>query len=172
MEVRELMTREVRTCRAEDSVNEAARIMWESDCGSVPVVDTGSRLVGMVTDRDVCMAAYTQGQRLDAIPVASAMSTQVYTCRPSDGLAHVAGIMRDEQVRRLPVVDADGRLVGILSLNDLARRAIDERHRGAGGITLDEVGWTLGGVSATRACALQPRQGQGTQESERELVPV
>jgi CBS domain-containing protein len=100
--------------------------MWEHDCGVVPVVGEGNgtaRLVGMLTDRDICMAAYTQGATLRDIPAARAMARQVFSCRPTDSLAVALRIMRTNQVHRLPVVDADDRVVGILSLADVAREA-------------------------------------------------
>ncbi len=95
--------------------------MWENDCGCVPVVDSAARVLGMVTDRDVCMAAYTRGQTLNHIPVSAAMSREVFACEPSDDLLDAQKVMRKHQVRRLPVNDSKGRLIGLLSLNDLAR---------------------------------------------------
>ena len=83
MKVSDLMTREVRTCHQHDSLNRAAQLMWENDCGAVPVVDSDLKVIGMLTDRDICMAAYTQGKRLDEIPVVTAMSRQVVRCLPS-----------------------------------------------------------------------------------------
>ena len=77
MKIQNLMTRDVRTCRREDVLVEAARIMWENDCGSVPVVDAQRHVVGMITDRDICMAAYTRGQRLADMTVESAMSKTI-----------------------------------------------------------------------------------------------
>lgn len=129
MDVGQLMVREVATCRLPDTLNTAARIMWEHDCGCVPVVDDDARVVGMLTDRDLCMAAYTQGRPLDAIPVASVMSKDVHTCKADDPIAFAEGIMRAHRVRRLPVTDADGRLIGILSLSDIAQQAVRERTR-------------------------------------------
>ena len=130
MKVEQLMTRTVESCRSTDSVNAAAQIMWETDCGCVPVVrgdGDGARVVGMLTDRDVCMAAYTQGKPLAAIGVETAMSRQVCSCRPTDDLAVALNILRTNQLHRLPVMDADERLVGMLSLTDIGREADRER---------------------------------------------
>jgi len=79
MKAEKIMTREVASCRPDDTLNDAARIMWERDCGFVPVTaeDSGGRVVGIVTDRDLCMAAYTRGQRLADIRVGEVMSTGV-----------------------------------------------------------------------------------------------
>ncbi len=129
MKVRDLMTSDVKHCGVNDSLNRAAQIMWESDCGCVPVVDEQARPVGILTDRDVCMAAYTQGVALAAASVASAMAREVYSCGPADSLAEALKQMKTHRVRRLPVVDDDGRLVGIISLNDIAREG--ERERAA-----------------------------------------
>jgi CBS domain-containing protein len=120
MRVEELMAKEVRTCGPDDPINEAARIMWEADCGCVPVVERG-RLVGMLTDRDACMAAYTKGRGFLEIPVREAMSRAVRTCSPGDDVESALETLREAKVRRLPVVDENCRLVGLFSLSDAAR---------------------------------------------------
>ncbi len=93
--------------------------MWDHDCGCAPVVDGHGRLVGIVTDRDICMAAYTQGVSIAAIPVERVMSARVVTCARGDDLETALGLMRTHEIHRLPVADSRGRLVGILSLTDL-----------------------------------------------------
>jgi CBS domain-containing protein len=118
--VRDAMTRDVVTCYESDSLNRAAQLMWDADCGALPVVSAEGKLIGMLTDRDICMAAYTRGKPLAELPVSGTMSTGLATCRPSDTLQSVMDLMSARQVRRMPVVDDDGRLVGILSLADLA----------------------------------------------------
>jgi len=154
MDVAQLMVREVQTCRPEDMLNTAARIMWEYDCGCVPVVDAGTRIVGMLTDRDICMAAYTQGRALDGISVAQVMSKDVHTCKAEDPIAFAEGIMRAHKVRRLPVADADGHLLGILSLNDIARQAARERTRKTKkAVSAAEVADILGAICEPRAAA-------------------
>jgi CBS domain-containing protein len=100
--------------------------MWEHDCGVVPVLGEGNgtaRVVGMITDRDICMAAYTQGRRLEEIAVSSAMSREVLSCRPTDALAVALKIMETNKLHRVPVVDQEDRIVGIISLADIAREA-------------------------------------------------
>lgn len=119
MEVRRMMVHDVKTCRAHDSLNVAAQIMWECACGCVPVVDEQRRPVGFLTDRDICMAAYTQGVPLQALRVESAMARNIISCCPNDEIADAASIMRKTGVSRLPVVDKDGSLIGLLSLDDL-----------------------------------------------------
>jgi CBS domain-containing protein len=148
MKVTEMMTRDVRTCFATDSLNRAAQIMWDGDCGCVPVVDEQRKLVGIITDRDVCMAAYTQGRPLAEMNVASAASRDVVVAREDDTLLHAEILMHDAQVRRLPVLDAEGHVVGILSISDLARRAREL----AGGIPGHIVA-ALAGISESRSAA-------------------
>jgi CBS domain-containing protein len=123
VKVEKLMTRNVACCRVDDSLAAAAKLMWDCDCGAVPVVGGDGRVVGMITDRDICMATWMQNRSPAAIPVADAMSREVYTCSPAQSVTTAERLMCSRQVRRLPVVDADGRPVGILSLADLVREA-------------------------------------------------
>jgi CBS domain-containing protein len=119
VKVADLMTREVHACTIHDALNAAARIMWDHDCGCAPVVDAHGRLVGIVTDRDICMAAYTQGIPLTAIPVERVMSPRVVSCARGDDLETAHRLMRTHEIHRIPVADSRGRLVGILSLSDV-----------------------------------------------------
>jgi CBS domain-containing protein len=121
--VRDVMSGAPRKCFPSDSLNRAAQLMWEGDCGALPVVDHDDAVIGMVTDRDVCMAAYTRGVALSELPVSSAMSTAVASCTPTSTLRSVMDLMAMHQVRRVPVVSDDGKLVGIVSLADIARLA-------------------------------------------------
>ena len=123
MKVEQLMTRDVKTCSPDDSLNMAAKLMWDFDCGCVPVVDADDRLVGMITDRDICMAAYTQGKPLAAMRVSSAMSRAAHACRFGDSILLAERLLREHGIRRIPVVDAEQHVFGILSMNDLAREA-------------------------------------------------
>jgi len=109
MKVGELMTADAKACGPSDTLNRAAQLMWENDCGAVPVVDQQLRVIGMVTDRDICMAAYTQGRPLAQSRVESAMSHGAYTCAPGDDIASAEKLMCERQVRRLPVIDEEGR---------------------------------------------------------------
>lgn len=133
MKISELMTRDVKSCALNETLNSAARIMWDHDCGCVPVVDAHRRLVGIVTDRDLSMAAYTQGLPLGAIPIERAMSSRVIACSPSDSVATAHRLMRTHEIHRLPVVNSSGALVGILSLSDLAHHARNQHPTPASG---------------------------------------
>jgi CBS-domain-containing membrane protein len=154
MRIEQLMQKEVGTVTSEQTLNDAARILWERDCGSVPVLseDGSRRVLGMLTDRDICMAAYTQGRLLREIPVRAAMSASAMTCRPDDTVEDAEATLRRAQVRRLPVVDDAEQLAGIVSLSDLARAA--ERCRGQKKPAIDEAE-----VSATLAAICAPREG-------------
>jgi len=151
VKVEELMTREVATCRSDDMLNRAAELMWNRDCGCVPVVDEEKHVVGMITDRDICMAAYTRGSRLADLRVADAMARQVESCWNTDDIGTAEEMMRTRRVRRLPVLASDRRLAGVLSLNDIAREAARERRLQLGDVTLDEVAGTLAGVCQPHA---------------------
>lgn len=142
--VERLMARDVRFCRAEDTLEGAAQIMWERDCGSVPVCSEGApELIGMITDRDVCMSAWFKARSLRAIQVLEAMSREVVSCGPRDSSQRVARLMREHRIRRVPVVDAEHRLLGIVSLADLAKAA--QRREAVG---LDEMTDTLAAIVA------------------------
>ena len=145
MNVEQLMSKNVKTCSAYDTLELAARIMWENDCGAVPIVDTDNRPIGMITDRDICMAAYTQGKPLWSMPVSSAASHGVIAVRDSDGLDAAEALMQKHQIRRVPVVDADGKAIGILSMNDLARHAHTGHHR-HNGLSADSIIRTFAAV--------------------------
>ena len=120
MKVKDVMTAEAQSARPADSLGAAARIMWEGDYGCVPIVDESNKVVGMLTDRDVCMAAYLKGRPLSEIRVEEAMARSVYTCGPLTPVDQAEAIMQEHQVRRLPVTDEGGHLIGLLSINDLA----------------------------------------------------
>jgi len=152
MHVTELMTTPVITCQTDDTLDVAARLMWEHDCGAIPVVDHEGRLAGIVTDRDVAMAAYTQGKALWSIPMKTAMSSQVLAIHPEESVESVERLMRDGQVRRVPVIDNTARPIGLVSINDLAR--LTDRARKSG---VDrELVHTLAAVCAPRAPAHEP----------------
>jgi CBS domain-containing protein len=144
MRIADLMTKDVASCRTSDSLNRAAQLMWDRRCGSVPVLDDSDHVVGVLTDRDICMAAYTQGKRLDHISVTTAMSRPVRTCAPSGTDEEAQDLMMAHGVRRLVVVD-DGRLCGIVSLDDIARNGA--AWDGRGEIDLERVGLALGEVA-------------------------
>jgi CBS domain-containing protein len=128
MHIEQVMSPNVITVGADESVNRAAELMWNRDVGYLPVVDTDGRVIAAITDRDVCMAAFTQGKPLQHITVRSAMSLTLVYVRPNAPLDVAEDLMRTNQLNRLPVIDADNRPVGVVSLKDLAR--VSERRGG------------------------------------------
>ena len=119
--VRSIMGRNIVSCTGADTLHRAAQIMWDRDCGAVPVVDADGRLIGVLTDRDICMAAYTQGRALSGLSVASVLSGRVHSCLPSDSIDEAIALMRTQRIRRLVVVDGSRHVLGMLSLADVAR---------------------------------------------------
>ena len=153
MKIKNLMTSEVKCCATYNTLNTAARIMWDNDIGCVPVVDQDGRVAGMLTDRDICMAAYIQGVPLAGSLVTTAMSKDVFFCAPDDEAAVAQKLMREKQVRRLPVIDAQGRLAGIISLSDIARHA----QREARAATDAEITRVTAAICASRHRVIEAR---------------
>lgn len=147
MKVEDVMTREVAECRPDDTLNVAAKIMWERDCGCVPVVDASGTVCGVITDRDICMAAFTQGRPLHEIAVRSAMSKDPQSVRPEDSVEHAQELMRRSRVRRIPVLD-EGHLLGMLSIGDLLRRTSSNNSHKHHGLRPDQVVETLAAISS------------------------
>ena len=134
MRVSECMTREVRVASPEQSIREVAKIMAEIDAGVMPVGDN-DRLVGMITDRDIAIRAVAEGKGPDT-PVREVMSTEtVLYCYEDEDLAHVAQNMGEQQVRRLPVVSRDKRLVGIVSIGDVAQTEARSANKAVKGVS-------------------------------------
>lgn len=142
MNVRELMNTSVTTCSPTDSLARAAQIMWERDCGVVPVVDAEGRVLAMITDRDICMAAFWQEKLLAHMPVTTAASRMLFNVHPDVPLEVAEEIMKKRRVRRLPVTDEAGHLLGLLSLSDIARHT----GRSARDVPGDEVAGTLSAI--------------------------
>jgi CBS domain-containing protein len=130
MKVKEIMTSDVKCCSPDTNLAAAAKIMWEGDCGSVPVVDDRGKVVGMITDRDICIAAATRPRTEGEIPVRDVISTTLHTCAPGDDVRSAMKTMKARQVRRLPVVGQDGRLNGIVTIHDIAVQANPEKGSG------------------------------------------
>jgi len=149
MRVSNLMHKGAITCRTIDTLDRAAQLMWDHDIGCLPVIGEQGRVDGMITDRDICMAAYSRGAPLTEIPVSIAMARRVYTCGADDELGDVERTMSEQQIRRMPVVDADGHPVAVISLNDIARASVTNR------ISAKDVASTLAAVSAPRETIVQ-----------------
>ena len=124
MKVSEVMTRDVQTVRPDQRVQDAASFMLSADAGSIPVID-GDRLIGMITDRDIAVRGIAKGYGPDT-PVRELMTDDVICARADDDVEDIASKMSEAQVRRLPVIDDEERLCGIVSLGDLSRETDNE----------------------------------------------
>jgi CBS-domain-containing membrane protein len=150
MRISDLMCGDVKCCFAGQSLADAAQIMWEYDLGCVPVVEEGGKVVGMVTDRDICMATFLNDRAPDALLVQNVMTKDVLVCSPESDLWAVQSMMQRSQVRRIPVTDREGKLVGIISLNDFVQEAEREQRARYPEVTLTDVARTLGAVCRPR----------------------
>ena len=126
MKVQDLMTKEVKCCTPDTNLATAAELMWNNDCGVLPVVDDGN-LIGIITDRDICIALGTRNMRASDIPVRDVATRDLETCAPDVDVHEAMLAMRRARVRRLPVVQ-EGKLRGLLALNDIVEAA-DRKHR-------------------------------------------
>jgi CBS domain-containing protein len=145
MNVSDVMHRSVHTCSIDDTLDQIARVMWEHDCGSVPLTDSLGQIVAIITDRDVCMAAYTQGQPLTKIVASSACTRSVATVHENATVETVEKLMRERQVRRIPVVDNAQRPIGIVTLNDLVAHAHPGGRRREG-LSAESIAKTLSAI--------------------------
>ena len=120
MEVKQIMTSEIATCRPDTNLAVVAKLMWDRDCGFVPVVDASGKVAGVITDRDICIASATRRLLPEQISAAQAMRRPpIHTTQPEDSIEKALGTIKQFQVRRLPVIAADGTIKGIISMNDI-----------------------------------------------------
>jgi CBS domain-containing protein len=150
MKVQDVMTSEVKSCRPETNLAEAAAMMLEYDCGALPVVDNENKVIGMITDRDIAIAAATKARLASEIPVGEVISRKVYSATLDEDIHAALKTMRHEKIRRLPIVNRDGMLQGILSLNDIALRAEEERGRHHSELTYEDAMSTVKAVCEHR----------------------
>jgi len=146
MKVEKIMSSPARTCSETDTLDRVAQLMWEHGVGSIVVV-AGGRVRGLITDRDVCLAGRFSNKGLWTIPVSEVMSVNVDVVRSQESVEVAERIMRTRQIRRLPVIDDSWKLVGLLSLDDLAHES--RRHEGdrKPALRAEDVGETLGAIS-------------------------
>lgn len=142
MKVKDIMTREPRTCTSDTTVAGAASLLWEGDCGILPVVEDG-KLVGVVTDRDMYIALATRNARASQLKVGAVAATAVVSCAPEDDVHTALATMKQHRVRRLPVVGFGGTVLGLLSMNDIVLAAGADKP-----VRSDEVVDTLQAICA------------------------
>ena len=123
MKVKEVMTPDARAIWITESLADAAKEMWENDCGALPIIKDGHKVVGMITDRDICMATAMKDRSPSAISVEDAMNRIVYAAEAEEDIEQALQTMREHKVRRLPVLNLEGELQGIVSMNDIVLRA-------------------------------------------------
>jgi len=123
MKVKDIMMRTIASCRAEANLGAAFEIMWNRNCGILPVVDAQEKLIGVITDRDICIALGTRNRLPGDVAVKDVASWQVHCCKPEDDLRLALQEMAEAKVRRLPVVNVTGRLEGIISIDDVVFHA-------------------------------------------------
>jgi CBS domain-containing protein len=145
MKIRDIMTPYVHCCSPETTLAAAASAMWDGDCGALPVVTVDGTVVGMMTDRDICMAVATRGRRASEITVWETTSRKVYGCHGDDDVRSALDQMARHQVRRLPVLDGDQRIEGMVSLNDIIMA-----HAKSGAPTASDIVEVLEAISAHR----------------------
>lgn len=123
MKVKEVMNADAKAIWITESLADAAKSMWKNDCGILPVIKDGRKVVGLITDRDICMGTAMRGSNPSGISVEEVMSGKVYATTANEDVERALEIMRDHKVRRLPVLNDEGELTGILSMNDIVLKA-------------------------------------------------
>jgi len=161
MKVKEVMVANPAFCALETDLASVAHLLWENDCGSLPVIAHDDQVVGMITDRDICIAAATKHRPPGEITVGEVINGNIYTCRLDTELGDAMRTMKQEQVRRLPVVDANGKLQGILSLAQIILSAEPDSAKGLK-LQAGPVMETLKAICSPRAVsATEPQRVQG-----------
>ena len=131
MRVKDIMTCEAKFCDLNESLAEAAQTMWEADCGVLPVLKDGKEIIGLITDRDICMAMAMRDCNPATVSAEKVISGALYSVTPDEDIHRALEIMREHKVRRLPVVSPEGELAGMLSMNDVVLKAEEARNTGA-----------------------------------------
>lgn len=155
MIVKEVMSQEITTCHPDATLESAAILMWDGDCGTVAVVDDEGKVTGIITDRDICMAVALQHKAASEIQVHEVMSRHLFTCQPENDIMSALKIMSFQRVRRLPVTNDSGHVEGIISIEDLIARA----ERGRRGIQTPELSYD--DTMTTLKAICRPRKSDG-----------
>ncbi|HEX3228679.1 MAG TPA: CBS domain-containing protein [Pyrinomonadaceae bacterium] len=123
MKVKDVMTPDPKAISITESLADAARKMWGNDCGALPIIRDGRKVVGMITDRDICMATAMRDRVPSRISIEEVMNGKIYSATPEGEVAEALRIMREHKIRRLPVLSPEGELEGIVSMNDIVLKA-------------------------------------------------
>ncbi len=123
MKVKEVMMMTPYACHPETNLGAATELMWKGNCGFLPVLEGTGRIRGVITDRDICVALGTRNTTAGSVTVGDVMHGKLFSCSPEDDVHVALEVMREGQVRRLPVITVDAKLVGVLSLHDIVLKA-------------------------------------------------
>jgi CBS domain-containing protein len=143
MTVKDVMKTQLATCRLETNLAEATALMWDNDCGVLPVAGETGELVGIVTDRDICIALGTKNVRASDLCVRDVIKNHALVCKSSDDIHTALQTMREGRVRRLPIVNDDALLEGIVSMDDVVLNAQHGDGKMGSGISYGDVVTTL-----------------------------
>jgi CBS domain-containing protein len=156
MKVEDICTRDVKSCTRETPLADAGNLMWDENCDVLPVVDEIGKVLGVITDRDICMAAAVTRQPAPVMPVRVAFQPDVPACRLGDGVRDALRMMRFHKVRRLLVVDGAGILKGILTLTDVALAAKPDRVADTTDVSYEDLALAFKTIFAPRGKEADP----------------
>jgi CBS-domain-containing membrane protein len=151
MKVEDIMTRDVKFCAPDTNLAAAIEILWRNNCGTLPVSGSDGKLLGVITDRDICIALGTRNWRASDLAVRDVAINPVFTCEPDDDVHEALKAMRKHQVRRIPVVHQDGKLAGIVCLDELVLHAEKPDSKKPVGISYEDVVNTMKAICEHRA---------------------
>ena len=129
MKVNDVMIENVSFCRENETLGKAAELMWQKDCGMVPVLNDEDEIIGVVTDRDICIAVASRNQLPSDISVKDLADGKVITCSKKHSVKKVLKIMKKHQIKRLPVVGNNGKICGVVSINDMLQMRKSKRYK-------------------------------------------
>ena len=164
MKVKDIMKRHVQVCTPDNDLAAVAMIMLKNDCGMLPVMKYDCEVVGVITDRDICLAVATTHRLPSDIRVSEVFSANLYACDPQENVRDALEIMRAQKVRRLPVISANGTLQGVISMTDVVMHAEGDRGFKMSEWSYEDVVDTLQDVCASYArtkCILMPQPTGG-----------
>jgi CBS domain-containing protein len=156
MKVRELMTKTAVFCRPETNLAAAGALMWENDCGALPVVSDGRKVTGILTDRDICIALTTRDRLSSQLTAGEVAAKQAIVCKPDDEILAAITSMHNEKIRRLPVVNDEGSLEGIVSMDDIVLQAKKGNGKKKPDVSYGEVVETLQAIYENRRARSRP----------------
>jgi len=139
MKVKEVMTPHAKGIWLTESLADAAKLMWENDCGVLPIIKDGRKVIGMITDRDICMALAMRDSKPSEISLEEVMTGQVFAVKPDDNIDEALETMQEHKIRRLPVINSEGELEGVLSMNDVVLKATDSKGKAKDSIDYRDV---------------------------------